>query len=79
MIKELYANHDMIHGYYNIGTFVNELDAIRVFKWTLAKDELPDFVKNDLELVRIGTFDTESGDLFCCEPTVVYKGVDFIE
>ena len=60
MIKELYANHDQIHGYYNIGTYVNQLDAVRVFKWTLAKDQLPDFVKNDLELVHLKTLTASS-------------------
>lgn len=79
MIKEIYCYHDVIHGFYNIGVYKNEMDAVRVFKWTMNRDNLPEFVQNDLSLMRIGTFDDESGDLFACEPKEVYKGADFVE
>lgn len=76
-IVGIYALYDKINGYSDLKLISNDLAAQRDFRFMCAESSAYiQFNKDDYSLVKIGDFNTITGDLIISEPVTIIKGSD---
>ncbi len=78
MIKGLYCIRDYKVGYTALITDENDAVALRSFKMALAPDTIMYNNPKDFALFRVGTFDTDTGFITACEPTLIDEAYNLI-
>lgn len=75
MIYPIYSINDALIGFQSPTIMNNDAFAMRSFK------ESFDGVKNpqDYSLWKIGSFDTDTGELISCVPEIVCRANDFVK
>lgn len=78
MTLKFYSFHDSItNGYSNPFLQQNRAQAIRTAKWKANESKLQEI--EDISLVELGEFDTETGEMFGAIPQQICKLVDLKE
>ena len=71
MIKGLYCVRDYKVGYTAVITDENDAVALRAFKLALTPDTIMYNNPKDFALFKVGEFDTDTGIITPCEPTLI--------
>lgn len=75
MTLKFYSFHDAItNGYSNPFLQQNRAQAIRTAKWKANESKLQEI--EDISLVELGDFDTETGEMFGADPKQLCKLTD---
>lgn len=78
MMLKFYSFHDAItNGYSNPFLQQNRAQAIRTAKWKANESKLQEI--EDISLVELGDFDTETGEMFRAQPEQICKLADLKE
>ena len=78
MTLKFYSFHDSItNGYSNPFLQQNRAQAIRTAKWKANESKLQEI--EDISLIELGEFDTETGEMFGACPQQICKLVDLKE
>lgn len=78
MTLKFYSFHDAItNGYSSPFLQQNRAQAIRTAKWKANESKLQEI--EDISLVELGDFDTETGEMFGAKPNQLCKLVDLKE
>lgn len=78
MTLKFYSFHDSItNGYSNPFLQQNRAQAIRTAKWKANESKLQEI--EDISLVELGDFNTETGEMFGAKPNQLCKLVDLKE
>lgn len=78
MIKGLYTVRDYKVGFTGIITDDNDAVALRCFKMALTPDSLMYNNPKDFALFKVGTFDTETGNIDPCEPVLIDEAYNIL-
>lgn len=78
MIKGLYCIRDYKVGYTAVIADDNDAVALRSFKMALAPDTIMYNNPKDFALFRVGSFDTDTGFITACEPTLIDEAYNLI-
>lgn len=71
MLRGIYAVRDYKVGYTNVITDYNDDTAVRGFKSALSPDSLMYNNPKDFALFKLGEYDTDTGVIYPCEPTLI--------
>lgn len=75
MTLKFYSFHDSVtNGYSNPFLQQNRAQAIRTAKWKADESKMQEI--EDISLVEMGDFDTETGEMYGAEPKQLCKLVD---
>ena len=78
MIKGLYCVRDYKVGYTAVLTDENDAVALRGFKMALTPDTIMYNNPKDFALFKVGEFDTDTGIITPCEPTLIDEAYNLI-
>lgn len=76
---EVYAVRDSLIGFGLPLLRDNDAVASRSFEYDISNNEIYKTRPQDYQLYKLGSFDTETGELEKCSPVLIASAIDFIK
>lgn len=80
MIYQLFQMRDNVTGLfsYPLLAFNNENEAKRYFEWAVNNEQIPPMSKKDMELYKVGTTNSQTGELCGIEKEFICRSADVL-